>query len=124
MNKIIRFKEFSKNEELFHGYSSKGEGGGIGSETAKKIFSKVGSTANKFLKNIGFEGGFEGDVMEEILDELIQKEKEEDRSFLKSQVNRNITQDQIKGKSDDEIRKIVDNEIKNVKKVNSHLLGK
>jgi hypothetical protein len=47
MNKIVRFEEFSKNEELFHGYSSKGEGGGIGSKTADKIFRKVG----KFFGN-------------------------------------------------------------------------
>jgi hypothetical protein len=48
MNKIARFKEYSKNEELFHGYgSSKGEGGGIGSKTADKIFRKVG----KFFGN-------------------------------------------------------------------------
>ena len=48
MNKIVRFEEFSKNEELFHGYgSSKGEGGGIGSETADKIFRKIG----KFFGN-------------------------------------------------------------------------
>jgi hypothetical protein len=47
MNKIVRFNEFSTNEELFHGYSSKGEGGGIGSKTADKIFRKVG----KFFGN-------------------------------------------------------------------------
>jgi len=48
MNKIARFKEYSRNEELFHGYgSSKGEGGGIGSETADKIFRKIG----KFFGN-------------------------------------------------------------------------
>jgi hypothetical protein len=48
MNKIVRFEEFSKNEELFHGYgASKGEGGGIGSKTADKIFRKVG----KFFGN-------------------------------------------------------------------------
>ena len=48
MNKIVRFEEFSKNEELFHGYgSSKGEGGGIGSKTADKIFRKIG----KFFGN-------------------------------------------------------------------------
>ena len=48
MNKIARFEEFSTNEELFHGYgSSKGEGGGIGSETADKIFRKIG----KFFGN-------------------------------------------------------------------------
>ena len=48
MNKIVRFNEFSKNEELFHGYgSSKGEGGGIGSETANKVFRKIG----KFFGN-------------------------------------------------------------------------
>jgi hypothetical protein len=48
MNKIVRFEEFSKNEELFHGYgSSKGEGGGIGSKTADKVFRKIG----KFFGN-------------------------------------------------------------------------
>lgn len=47
MNKIARFKEYSKNEELFHGYSSKGEGGGIGSKTADKVFRKIG----KFFGN-------------------------------------------------------------------------
>jgi len=48
MNKIARFKEYSKNEELFNGYGSyKGEGGGIGSKTADKIFRKVG----KFFGN-------------------------------------------------------------------------
>ena len=48
MNKIARFEEFSTNEELFHGYgSSKGEGGGIGSKTADKVFRKIG----KFFGN-------------------------------------------------------------------------
>jgi len=47
MNKIARFKEYSKNEELFHGYSAKGEGGGIGSKTADKVFRKIG----KFFGN-------------------------------------------------------------------------
>ena len=47
MGKIIKFAEFTKNEELFHGYSSKGEGGGIGSKTADKLFRKVG----KFFGN-------------------------------------------------------------------------
>ena len=47
MNKIARFNEFSTNEELFHGYSSKGEGGGIGSKTADKVFRKIG----KFFGN-------------------------------------------------------------------------
>jgi hypothetical protein len=119
MNKIVRFNEFSKNEELFHGYgSSKGEGGGIGSETANKIFGKVGSFANKFF------GGLEGDVMGGILDELIQKEKEEDRDFIKSQVDKNITAGKLKGKSEDEIRTIVADEIINVKEINAHLLNK
>ncbi len=48
MSKIARFEEFGKNEELFHGYgSSKGEGGGIGSKTADKVFRKIG----KFFGN-------------------------------------------------------------------------
>jgi hypothetical protein len=47
MNRIARFEEFSTNEELFHGYTSKGEGGGIGSKTADKVFRKIG----KFFGN-------------------------------------------------------------------------
>jgi len=47
MKKIARFEDYSKNEELFHGYTSKGEGGGIGSKTADKIFRKLG----KFFGN-------------------------------------------------------------------------
>ena len=47
MSKIARFEEYTKNEELFHGYTSKGEGGGIGSKTADKVFRKIG----KFFGN-------------------------------------------------------------------------
>jgi len=47
MSKIARFEEFAKNEELFHGYTAKGEGSGIGSKTADKVFRKIG----KFFGN-------------------------------------------------------------------------
>jgi hypothetical protein len=113
MNNIKSFEQYIKEE--FYPQATKGEGGG------SKWFSKISDTAGQFL---GKKLGIKSDIMGGILDELLKGEKEEDVDFIKSQVNRNITQGQIEGKSDEEIREIVSKEIKNVKELNAHLLSK
>jgi len=112
MKNIKSFEQYIK-EELTHGYDT--DTGG------SPLLSGIGDKVGKFL---GKTFGFKSDIMGGILDELLKDENEEDIEFIKSQVNRNITQGQIKGKSEDEIREIVSKEIEDIKKFSAHLLSK
>lgn len=115
MNNIKSFEQYIKEEWGGMPSATRGEGGG------SKWLSKISDTAGQFLgKNLGMKS----DIMGGILDELLKDENKEDIQFIKSQVNRNITQGQIEGKSEDEIREIVSKEIKDVKTFNADLLSK
>jgi len=101
MSKIARFEEFGKNEELFHGYSSKGEGGGIGSKTADKIFRKIG----KFFGNTA-------DVLNDYLVSKVDDgqitQAESDRLF-------DMLEYSCRDKKEDEIHSMVDDKISEMK---------
>jgi Arc/MetJ-type ribon-helix-helix transcriptional regulator len=112
MKNIKSFEQYIK-EELTHGYDT--DTGG--SSLLSGIGDEVGGFFGRVFKN-------KSDIMRGILDELLKDENEEDIEFIKSQVNRNITQGQIKGKSEDEIREIVSKEIEDIKKFSAHLLSK
>jgi len=101
MSKIARFEEFTKNEELFHGYTSKGEGGGIGSKTADKIFRKIG----KFFGNTA-------DVLNDYLVSKVDDgqitQAESDRLF-------DMLEYSCRDKKEDEIHSMVDDKISEMK---------
>jgi uncharacterized protein YuzB (UPF0349 family) len=94
MNKIARFEEFSQNEELFHGYTSKGEGGGIGSKTANKVFRKIG----KFFGN-------SADILNDYL-----LSKVEDKVITQSEADEvyDMLEYSCRGKKGPEIQSMVD----------------
>lgn len=102
MNKIVRFKEFSTNEE-WGGFPSatKGEGGGIGSKTANKVFRKIGK--------------FFGDCHDIMNDYLIDKvdsgeitQSESDQIFTRLEF-------ECEGKKKPEIYSMVEQEIEKIK---------
>ncbi len=97
MNKIVRFEEFSTNEELFHGYTSKGEGGGIGSKTADKVFRKIG----KFFGN-------SADILNDYL-----VSKVEDGVITQSEADEvfNMLEYSCRGKKGPEIQSMVDSKL-------------
>lgn len=101
MSKIARFEEFAKNEELFHGYTSKGEGGGIGSKTADKIFRKIG----KFFGNTA-------DVLNDYL-----VSKVDDGEISKEEADRlfDMLEYACREKKADEIHSMVDAKISEMK---------
>jgi hypothetical protein len=101
MSKIARFEEFAKNEELFHGYTAKGEGGGIGSKTADKIFRKIG----KFFGN-------SADVLNDYLVSKVDggeiTQQESDKLF-------DMLEYSCRDKKEDEIHSMVDAKIAEMK---------
>jgi hypothetical protein len=101
MNKIVTFKEFSKNEELFHGYSAKGEGGGIGSKTADKIFRKVGK--------------FFGNTADILSDYLASKVEEDEITQGESDNIYDMLEYSCRDKKKDEIHSMVDDKISEMK---------
>lgn len=101
MSKIIKFDEFIKNEELFHGYTSKGEGGGIGSKTADKVFRKIG----KFFGNTA-------DILNDYL-----ADKVEGGEITSAESNKlfDILEYRCRDKKTEEIHSLVDAEIEKMK---------
>lgn len=100
MARIVKFQEF--NEELFHGYSAKGEGGGIGSKTADKLFRKVG----KFFGNTA-----------DILSDYLSK-KVDSGDITESEMNQlfDMLEYRCRDKKSAEIHSMVDSEIAEMKK--------
>jgi hypothetical protein len=102
MNKIVRFNEFSKNEELFHGYgSSKGEGGGIGSKTADKVFRKIGK--------------FFGNTADTLNDYLVSKVDDGEITQLESDNIFDMLEYDCRNKKEAEIHSMVDAKISEMK---------
>ena len=102
MNKIVRFNEFSKNEELFHGYgSSKGEGGGIGSKTADKVFRKIGK--------------FFGNTADTLNDYLVSKVDDGEITQLESDNIFDMLEYDCRNKKEAEIVSMVDEKIAEMK---------
>jgi hypothetical protein len=101
MNKIVRFEEFSTNEELFHGYSSKGEGGGIGSKTADKIFRKIGK--------------FFGNTADTLNDYLVSKVDDGEITQLESDNIFDMLEYDCRNKKEAEIISMVDAKISEMK---------
>ena len=85
----------------------------------------MSDVAGQFLGDKIFKN--KADTFGRILDELLKDEEKEDIEFIKKQVDKSTTEGQIegmKGKSDDEIRKIVSEKIKKVKEIYADLLSK
>lgn len=102
MNKIARFEEFSTNEE-WGGFPSatKGEGGGIGSKTADKVFRKIG----KFFGN-------SADILNDYLADKVDSgeitQGESDRIY-------DILEYSCRDKKEEEIHSMVDSKIAEMK---------
>jgi hypothetical protein len=101
MNKIVRFNEFSTNEELFHGYSSKGEGGGIGSKTADKVFRKIGK--------------FFGNTADTLNDYLVSKVDDGEITQGESDSIFDMLEYSCRDKKEDEIHSMVDAKLAEMK---------
>ena len=103
MSKIARFEEFVKNEELFHGYgSSKGEGGGIGSKTADKVFRKIGK--------------FFGNTADTLNDYLVSKVDDGQITQAESDSIFDMLEYDCRDKKEEEIHSMVDAKLAEMKK--------
>jgi len=92
MNKIARFKQYSQNEELFHGQP--GGRGETGSDLLDNVFTWLG---DKF--------GLEVDILTTYLNSLVKDEvitEEESNQISKHLLTR------VGGKNRDQIKKMVD----------------
>ena len=124
MNKIARFKEFTTNEELHHGYSGAGEGGG------SKLLQKVSSKVGRWLGSKLF--GNEVDIMRNILDGILNDPNqrsefgidEKNIELVKSEVERITTEGMFKKKSEEEITEILMEYIPIAVSNLTHLLNK
>jgi hypothetical protein len=102
MNKIVRFEEFSKNEELFHGQSS-----GYGESGAKsKAFDWITRKTGKLL-------GMPADILEDYLiskvddGEITEEQSEQILKDLEFTVSHNkMKKEQIYALVDEEISKM------------------
>jgi hypothetical protein len=103
MNKITRFKEYSKNEELFHGQS-----GGYGESGAKlKAFDWLTRKTGKLL-------GMPGDILEDYLLSKVDEEEitEEEATELLKTLEFTVTYNKMKK---EQIHSLVDEEISKMK---------
>ena len=103
MNKITRFKEYSKNEELFHGQS-----GGYGESGAKsKAFDWLTRKAGVLLK-------MPGDLLEDYLILKVEEKEitEEEATELLKTLEFTVTYDKMKK---EQIHSLVDEEISKMK---------
>jgi hypothetical protein len=124
MNKIARFEEFSKNEELTHGINHPSEYGG--SQLLQKVSSKVG----RWLGSKLF--GNEVDIMRNILDGILNDPNqrsefgidEKNIELVKSEVERITTEGMFKKKSEEEITEILMEYIPVAVSNLTHLLNK
>ena len=98
MNKIDRFKQYSQNEELFHGQP--GGSGETGSDLLDNVFTWLG---DKF--------GLEVDILATYLNSLVDKVITEEES---NQISKYLLT-RVGGKNRDQIKKMVDEEISKMK---------
>jgi hypothetical protein len=110
MNKIARFKEYSKNEELMHGYDTDSGGSSLLSGIGDKFFGWLGRKSGNLM-----DASYKF-IEDEVERQVKSKEiKEDDSDLVISRTNGIITKKSIEGKSEEEIAQMILDYIKYMK---------